>query len=1102
MVTTTTLPTLVRVTKSRERPEKVVRVTKEKAQLCRSGEAERALEGRDGKSLDKAFQQYLEYRTVKEPIMEDNRWRNVLKLQTLLTRPEYANIYLAGREHALYEELHRSNPERFVSKSRFMVIMRRVFGFELAPVRGAVDADVKELIENVYDAFDERGNDKMEWRGILLMLHVVLKPWLPPVAHFSWGFAMVGSEGSFDPTCSEPFDARLASLKHMLFTLGHVKSRPMLTRMVDDTWAELCRVDKRAAALTRNAETRKLLDAASGKKKDEERLGGAMNDNEETNVADGVKIGLDIFEKLLRTQPLAGLLFTGGTAFGARDPRTWTYIIEEEQYHPLIFKEIRRQRLNARHEEAVAEFRRTHRFREKRRVRAWHDVAHRIHYLKEFVLDALYSGAACRMRVCFMRWHHAVLLVIRVLELQRLARGFLGRLDARWIWRIHELVTAVQAKVRKFLVLTATRKELRRRRWAATEIERHARALNARRLAMWRLEAHIDREHRKLAQRKREWAERRERHAARAVQGAWRARVARLRAAAEKKRREDAVLTVRDMEMLHADNLRRRKIYEVQLEDWYRDRKQEHEMNTIYEDFGASERAKILHYRRKQMYDAEREKERRAAQLANMLEDERVANWIRKWEITKEERVKALRTRLEWCRTTPETAEERAIGRKLQKEAKARAKLVLKRAFKAGVPLELPEAEALALEEVMLKRTRDEERQVDIERTLAADDHYAAIAAREREEREERERNIERVQNNASRAIQKQWELHLSRLELRKRAFERYDKRYDIDLRAFYYVNRRTSEPQWKKPYALGAFDIKLKDEWVVLHDETREPYYYNPQSQAMSWQRPAGTCFCAGCDAQFCAVVCNDTNRKLCMDCYNATHAEKSEDEFNALTFKILKGGDPESGRADIQALEDTGKRLEEERAKQEEEARVARRQSVRRQSSLGRQSAVGAELAKLKSRQSLAAGTPEADALAEVLAGRAEPDEGEEMLDRTQRETSELMAIVEERARRRARRDAGEADEDPAGKRPMLEYRKARRRPSELLRIANGEPDDATTATGNEDKSLVPSTITGGESLDAPGDSLASSLIDALDSFPDPPSEDGGGVKPPRPS
>ena len=524
MVTTTTLPTLVRVTKSRERPEKVVRVTKEKAQLCRSGEAERALEGRDGKSLDKAFQQYLEYRTVKEPIMEDNRWRNVLKLQTLLTRPEYANIYLAGREHALYEELHRSNPERFVSKSRFMVIMRRVFGFELAPVRGAVDADVKELIENVYDAFDERGNDKMEWRGILLMLHVVLKPWLPPVAHFSWGFAMVGSEGSFDPTCSEPFDARLASLKHMLFTLGHVKSRPMLTRMVDDTWAELCRVDKRAAALTRNAE--------------------------------------------------------------------------------------------------------------------------------------------------------------------------------------------------------------------------------------------------------------------------------------------------------------------------------------------------------------------------------------------------------------------------------------------------------------------------------------------------------------------------------------------------------------------------------------------------AMSWQRPAGTCFCAGCDAQFCAVVCNDTNRKLCMDCYNATHAEKSEDEFNALTFKILKGGDPESGRADIQALEDTGKRLEEERAKQEEEARVARRQSVRRQSSLGRQSAVGAELAKLKSRQSLAAGTPEADALAEVLAGRAEPDEGEEMLDRTQRETSELMAIVEERARRRARRDAGEADEDPAGKRPMLEYRKARRRPSELLRIANGEPDDATTATGNEDKSLVPSTITGGESLDAPGDSLASSLIDALDSFPDPPSEDGGGVKPPRPS
>ena len=62
------------------------------------------------------------------------------------------------------------------------------------------------------------------------------------------------------------------------------------------------------------------------------------------------------------------------TNFGVKDPRTWTYIIEEEQYHPLIFAEIKAQRLQRRHEEAVRIFRQTHHFREKRRVTA--RVAH------------------------------------------------------------------------------------------------------------------------------------------------------------------------------------------------------------------------------------------------------------------------------------------------------------------------------------------------------------------------------------------------------------------------------------------------------------------------------------------------------------------------------------------------------------------------------------------------------------------------------------------------------------------------------------------------------------------------------------------------------
>ena len=82
--------------------------------------------------------------------------------------------------------------------ARFLVVMRRVFGFELAPVRGAVDQGTKKLMDNLFDAFDEDGSDKMPWRNILIMLHVVCFPTREPADHLRWGFALVGSEGSFD----------------------------------------------------------------------------------------------------------------------------------------------------------------------------------------------------------------------------------------------------------------------------------------------------------------------------------------------------------------------------------------------------------------------------------------------------------------------------------------------------------------------------------------------------------------------------------------------------------------------------------------------------------------------------------------------------------------------------------------------------------------------------------------------------------------------------------------------------------------------------------------------------------------------------------------
>ena len=62
-------------------------------------------------------------------------------------------------------------------------------------------------------------------------------------------------------------------------------------------------------------------------------------------------------------------------------------------------------------------------------------------------------------------------------------------------------------------------------------------------------------------------------------------------------------------------------------------------------------------------HEAELEKEERAKKLQEMLDDERIAGWIQKWERVKIERVAALRKHLEWCRLSPETTEERRTAK-------------------------------------------------------------------------------------------------------------------------------------------------------------------------------------------------------------------------------------------------------------------------------------------------------------------------------------------------------------------------------------------------------------------------------------------------------
>jgi hypothetical protein len=146
-------------------------------------------------------------------------------------------------------------------------------------------------------------------------------------------------------------------------------------------------------------------------------------------------------------------------------------------------------------------------------------------------------------------------------------------------------------------------------------------------------------------------------------------------------------------------------------------------------------------------------------------------------------------------------------------------------------------------------------------------------------------------------------------------------------------------------------------------------------------------------------------------------------------MSFKVLRGGDPKSGEADLKKLEDTGLALEAERRRQEED-RVLRRASVRRSSITTKPSYVAKELQRLARGRALKG--PDEDqvvALKQLVTSQelttSETFSSTELVDKTQRETQVLMTVIEERRQRRRQRDVLEAMERKDGKQPISEYR-----------------------------------------------------------------------------
>lgn len=125
----------------------------------------------------------------------------------------------------------------------------------------------------------------------------------------------------------------------------------------------------------------------------------------------------------------------------------------------------------------------------------------------------------------------------------------------------------------------------------------------------------------------------------------------------------------------------------------------------------------------------------------------------------------------------------------------------------------------------------------------------------------------------------------LARKELRKRCAQIHEKRFDGDTHTFYYVNKLTGQSEWKKPLSMGSFDIPAKNEWILLTDSHRFPYYFNPFLIKMSYEPPHEVQMCQNAQfthdwwqeypppkgpcPNFGVILSKDNGRYFCQDCY-----------------------------------------------------------------------------------------------------------------------------------------------------------------------------------------------------------------------------------------
>ena len=117
-----------------------------------------------------------------------NRSRQALTPET----SEVIDVCIGTKDSGMYEFFFRQEPSLYISNPQLMISVCLFFKW------AANDVEVKDVVDQLYLAFDMRKTGQMEWRKFISLANILFQPDLTCYQHLRWSFSILSSLGFLD----------------------------------------------------------------------------------------------------------------------------------------------------------------------------------------------------------------------------------------------------------------------------------------------------------------------------------------------------------------------------------------------------------------------------------------------------------------------------------------------------------------------------------------------------------------------------------------------------------------------------------------------------------------------------------------------------------------------------------------------------------------------------------------------------------------------------------------------------------------------------------------------------------------------------------------